>query len=278
VVRAASYFYGLLESEKFRMARHVGNLSALGNEFEAYVALSLFNNTPLLLSRDAPVNPDRVEIPNAFVGAWKLWFPDAAVQTGVLGCDSKQDGDLVEFLGRNPHCAFLFPDVYAGFDVLSRLHELDDPSRHLRASLQMKFREEVADPERAIATTDPQAMFTWSDGTNIKTREQVKERASKAVEEASLPLLRIVVAYPAEMEEPPVQVLSDTELLLIIDSRNAHLVFDQKDLQLLTQLYELSRNKRAQQPARKRAASAPSEPAPTRRSVRARRSPDRLDL
>jgi hypothetical protein len=293
VVRATSYFYGLLESEKFRMADRVGNLSALGNEFEAYVALALCNSKPLQLSEHAPVNVDRVAIPPAFVGEWKLWFPEEAIQTGVLGCDSKQDDDLVEFLGPNPRHVFLFPDVYARSDVLSRLHEVNDPRRHLRASLQMKFQEEVADPELAIATTDLQAMFRRSDGTSIRTRDEVRERASKAVKEAGLPVLRTLVAYPAEVEEPPVQVTSNNEIVLIIDSRNAHLVFDEKDLQLLTRLYDLSRNRRAQQPqptpsnagetapqSRKRAAAAPSGPpsASTRRSVRQRRPVERLDL
>jgi hypothetical protein len=281
VVRAASYFFGLLAFEKSWMAGHVGNLSALGNEFEAYVALALFNKRPLSLSKAAAINLDRVEIPEAFVGEWGLWYPEEAVQTGVLGCDSKQDDDLVEFLGCSPHRAFLFPSVYAGSDVFNRLYNVEQPERHLRGSLQMKFREEVTDPERAIATTDLQAMFTRSDGTNIKTRKEVQERALKAAEEAALPSLRVLVAYPAVLQEhPPVQVVSENEIVLIIDGRNADAAFQQEDLALLRQLYERSRNRgrKNDQPQRKRAASAPSEPAPTRRSVRARRSPERLDL
>lgn len=272
----------------------MGNLSALGNEFEAYVALPLCNSKPLSLSKGAPINVDRVTIPAAFVGEWKLWYPAEAIETGVLGCDSKQDDDLVEFLGPNPHHVFLFRDayVYAGSDVLSRLHEVHDPRRHLRASTQVKLREEVADLVRAKSSTDLLAMFTWSDGTAIRTREPVRERALKSIEEAPLPLLRILVAYPAEVEDARVQRISKNEIMLIIDSSNAHLVFDEEDLKLLTRLYDLSRSRRTQRQqttsssasetapqSRNEAADAPpGQPSPsTRRSVRQRRPVERLN-
>lgn len=249
VVRAASFFYGLLNYERSRLLDRAGRLSEVGNEFEAYVALALFDaKNPLELSAEAPVNVKHVGIPPEFEGRWQTWYPEEAKVTGVLGCDSKQGEDLVEFLGDNPSHAFLFPDEYAGADVFKRVCDCDNADRRLQTSIQVKFQKKVKNPQRAIETTDLEEVFTHSDGSVIKTRQEVRDRVLNAFRSTGLPLLRMLVAYPTTVEDQePVQVLGDKELLLIIDSRNARLVFKQEDLQLLEDIYAASVRRRREQ-------------------------------
>jgi len=84
-------------------------------------------------------------------------------------------------------------------------------------------------------------------------------------------LLRILVAYPAELSEPPVQKFGEDEYLIIIDGRNFDIVFDgdQAGLgQFLAELKPEQRNKRVPQqdaetaePSKKRRQSTrPSHP------------------
>src|SRR3546814_8244733 len=120
-------------------------------------------------------------------------------------------------------------------------------------------------------------MFIGSGVTLSQCRREVRERVVKAYHCTALPLCRVVVAYPAVLENVrPLQVINDREMVLIIDGRNADLVFENCDLQLLRQVYNESRVRTEQrQPAianaeRKRAAEPPQSP-PRRRSQRTRR-------
>src|SRR3546814_4374617 len=72
--------------------------------------------------------------------------------SGVLGCDSKQPYDLETFLGPEPHCVFLFPDVYAGGDVYERLYEINDTNRRLQNSVQIKRSEERRVGKECVST------------------------------------------------------------------------------------------------------------------------------
>lgn len=284
VVRAASCYFDLLGYQDDRLLDFVGDLSTLGNEFESFVSLTLFDKRPLELSTSAPINVEGVEIPEAFVGEWALWYPDEAVTTGVLGCDSKRDVDLERFLGQDPHCVFLFPDVFAGSDVFERVFNLANQIRRLQVAIQLKFQKDVRDSDRAIATTSLEDIFTHSDGRIIETREETRARVLQAFRSTGLPLLRILVVYPGVVEDQaPVQVIGEKELLLVVDQRNAHVVFDEEDLTLLKRVYDKSRRQREGQPqpdaaqadeskqqSRKRAndpASIPTSP-PKRRTAR----------
>ncbi len=220
---------------------------------------------------------DGVLIPDAFHGNWKLWYPEEAIRTGELGCDSKNDEDLERFFGDDPKYAFLFPDAYAGGDIYQKACEVDNNCRQLRVSIQIKLREEVKDSEHAIQSTSIETIFTRKDGTEIKTRRELREHVLTAYRNSGLPLLRIVVAYPATLDNQPiVQFISETELLLIIDGRNIQHVLDEEDCALLSQLYNASRTRRvapqqeqetpetsASRNARKR--RAPTHPSPSKR-------------
>src|SRR3546814_9551004 len=57
VTSAACYNFGLLKYQNFRLREQNHSEYPLGNEFEAYVALTLFHeNKPLELGTHAPVN------------------------------------------------------------------------------------------------------------------------------------------------------------------------------------------------------------------------------
>lgn len=214
------------------------------------MALTLFDSNPAFkLAVDAPINVNGIDIPDKFVGEWKLWCPEEATISGVLGCDSKQDDDLVDFLGPNPRCALLFPDQYAGADVFEKACDVEDSDRQLQASVQTKFQKQVKNPDRAIATTDLEDIFTHSDGTIIKTRAEVRERVLQTFRDTGLPLLRVLVAYPTTVAgKEPIEVISDNELLVIIDGRNAEQVFDSADLKMLRDIYAASQKRKTERP------------------------------
>jgi hypothetical protein len=209
VIRAACNYFGLARYLGSLLREFQDNAAVVRSELPTYVALALFDSgsQPFLLGVDAPINVNSDSIPPNFQGSWKLWLPRASKQTGVVATACNSNGDLQEFLGRDPRYAMVFPDKRVGPNVLLRVHDPADEGRRLMVAIHDRDCDDVK--------------ANRVDGKKARSRKGASQRRSDAGDQPSLPLLNIVVAFPATLgTKPVVQVESDQEMTLILDGRN----------------------------------------------------------